>query len=68
MFNATDDDSNGESVLEGNELNVNAAASRRPRKISLKEGKMKKKLYKLSEMPAGAIAKMMASEQVSKFK
>ena len=63
MFDTTDDDSNGESVLEGSELNVNTAAvSRRPKKSILK-GKGKK-LFKSSEMPTGAVAKMMASEQV----
>ena len=61
MFDSTaDDDSNGESVLEGSNLNVNAVAvTRKPRSILKGKGK---KQFKLSEIPAGAIAKMMASK------
>ena len=37
-----DDDSNGESVLEGSELNVNVAAARKPKPTSILKGKQKK--------------------------
>ena len=59
------DDSNGESVLEGSELNVNTAAAKKTR-LSILKGKSsrRKKLYKSSEMPAGAFPKMMASKQL----
>ena len=58
-----DDDSNGESVLEGSELNVNAAAAKKTRPSILK-GKIprRKNIYKSSEMPAGAVPKMMVSK------
>ena len=64
MFDSTtDDDSNGKSVLEGNKLNVNAAAvPRKPKKRILK-GKGKK-LFKQSEMPVGEVSKTIASEQI----
>ena len=63
LFDTTaDDDSNGESVLEESELNVNAAAAKKIRPSILK-GKRKKKIFKASEMPAGAVPKMMASKQ-----
>ena len=58
MFDTTDDDSNRESVTEGSELNVNAAAS------TMKPKRRKeKKLYKSTEMPAAVVAKMMANRQ-----
>ena len=60
-----DDDSNGESVLEGSELNVNAAAAKKTRPSILKgKSSRRKKLYKSNEMPAGAVPKMMASKQL----
>ena len=59
-----DDDSNGESVLKGSELNVNAAAARKARPTSILKQKRKKKIFKTSEMPAGAVPKMMASKQM----
>ena len=61
-----DDDSNGESVLEGKELNVSAAAATKARPSSILRGKSprRKKLYKSSEMLAGAVPKMMASKQL----
>ena len=43
-------------------MNVNAAASKRPKKSILK-GKGKK-IFKSSEMPAGSIAKIMADKQL----
>ena len=62
MYDMTDDESNGESVSEEQDLNINAAALTRPKKGILKRGE--KKLYKSSEMPAAAVAKMMASKQL----
>ena len=62
MYDTTDDESNGESVSEEKGLNVNAAASTRPKKSILKRGG--KKIFKSSEMPAAAVAKMMASKQL----
>ena len=62
MFDTTaDDDSNGESVLEGSDLNVNAAAAKKQHPSILKR---RKKILKSSEMPAGAVPKMMASKQM----
>ena len=62
---AADDDSNGDSVLEGSELNVNAAAARKPRPMSILKGnRRKKKIFKASEKPACAVPKMMASKQL----
>ena len=69
MYNTTvDDDSNGESVLEGNELNVSTAVTTKARPSSILRGKSprRKKLHKSSEMPAGAVPKMMASKQLKK--
>ena len=63
-----DDDSNGESVLEGKELNVNAAAATKSRPSSILKVRVRsprrKKLYKSSEIPTGAPPKMMASKQL----
>ena len=53
MFDDTDNNSIGESVSEGNKLNVNAASLTRPKKSILKQNG--KKTFKLSEMPAGLI-------------
>ena len=67
MYDTTaDDGSNGESVLEEKELNVSAAAATKSRPPSILKGKTprRKKLYKSSEMPAGAVPKMMASKQL----
>ena len=63
MFDTTaDDNSNGE-VIEGSDLNVNAAtATRQQRPTSILQGR-RRKPFKSSEMPAGAISKMMANEQ-----
>ena len=58
MYDTTDDDNNGEGILVGTELNVNAVASG----TKLKK-KKDKKTYKSSEMPAAAPAKMMANKQ-----
>ena len=57
------DDSNGESVLEGSDLNVNAAAAKKPQPTSILRNR-KKKILKASELPAGAVSKMMASKQL----
>ena len=60
-----DDGSNGESILEGTELNVNAAAAKKARARSILIGKSrKKKIFKAIEMPAGASPKMMASKKL----
>ena len=62
VFDTTvDDDSNGESVLEGSELYVNAATAKKQRPSILK---IRKKILKSSEMPTGAVPKMMASKQM----
>ena len=58
------DDSNEESVLEGSDLNVNAAAAKKPRPTSILRNR-KKKILKSNEMPAGAVSKMMASKQLN---
>ena len=64
MFDTTaDDNSNGESIVEGSDLNVNTATANKQRDSILK-GNRRKKTYKPSEMPAGAIPKMMASKQM----
>ena len=61
----TDDNSNGESVVEGSDMNVNVAAAEKQRPIILKQkGNRKKQILKASEMPAGAVPKMMASKQM----
>ena len=64
LFDTTiNDDSNGESVLEGSDLNVNAAAEKKPRPTSILRDK-KKKILKASEILAEAVSKMMASKQL----
>ena len=62
MYNTTGDESNGESVSEEKELNANAAASTKPKRSILKRGG--KKVFKSSEIPVAAVAKMMASKQL----
>ena len=60
VYDATGDgDSDGESVLEGKELTVSAAAATksRPQSILKVKGKKKKKVFKSSELPAGAVSK-----------
>ena len=67
VYDATgDDDSDGESVLEGQELTVSAAAATKskPQGILRVKGKKKKRTFKSSEMPAGAVSKMMANQQL----
>ena len=61
-----DDDSNGESVLEGKELNVSTAAATKARPPSILRGKSsrRKKLYKSSEMPEGGVPKMIVNKQL----
>ena len=63
MFDTTaDDNSNGE-IIEGCDLNVNAAvAAKKQRPPSILKGRGRTTL-KSSEMPAGAISKMMANKQ-----
>ena len=60
--NTGDDDGNGEGVLEGKKLNASAAAAAKSRPPSILKGKTWKKLYKSSEMPAGAVSKIMAKK------
>ena len=62
LFDTTaDDDSNGEVVLEGSDLNVNAAAAKKQRPSILKN---RKKIFKLSEIKASAVQKIMTSKQM----
>ena len=70
VYNTTgDNDSDGESVLEGQELIGNAAAAAtksQPQsilKVKGKGGRKKKRIFRASEMPAGAVSKMIANEQ-----
>ena len=63
IFDATaNNDSNG-GILEGSDLNVNAVATARKQRPSILKGSRRKN-FKLSEMPVGAIAKMMANKQL----
>ena len=65
MYDTTgDDDSNGESVLEGQELNVSAAAATKEKPPSnlRKKRPRRKKLYRSSEMPAGAVSKILVNQ------
>ena len=66
MFDTTADDiSNGESVVEGSDLNVSATAIKKHQPSILKQkGNRKKKILKASEMPAGAVPKIMTSKQM----
>ena len=59
MFDTSADDSNGESIVKVNDLNVNAAAAKKQRPSILRDRKTK--ILKASEIPAGAVPKMMAS-------
>ena len=61
LFDTTvDNNSNGEMILEGSDLNVNAAAARKGKPSSI----LRKKHFKSSEMPSGAITKMIANKQI----
>ena len=63
MVNTTvDNNSNGEIILEGSDLNVNAAAAKKQRPSILIGNRRKN--FKSSEMPAGAIPKIMARKQL----
>ena len=62
IFDTTADNSNGESVVEGSDLNVNAVAAKKQQSSILRN--RKKKILKANEMPAGAVSKMMASKQM----
>ena len=65
VYNTTsNDDSNGESVLEGKEMNVSAAAAMKARSSSILKQKRRKKIFKASEMLADAVPKIMASKQM----
>ena len=60
LFDTTaDDDSNGESILEGDDLNVNAAAAKKQHPSILKR---RKKILRSSEIPTGAVLKIMAKK------
>ena len=64
MFDTTaDDNSNGEVVLEGSNLNVNAAAAtKQQRPPSILKGR-RRKPFKSSEMPAEPVPEMMINKQ-----
>ena len=67
VYNTTGDNySNGESVLEGKELNVSAAAATKAKPTSILREKRsrRKKFYRSSEMPAGAVSEMLANKQL----
>ena len=61
MFDPITDGNNNEEIIEGSNLNVNATAAARKSKPSILRGKQKKQV-KSSEMPTGAVAKMMAKK------
>ena len=64
MFDTTaNDNSNRESVLEESDLIVRAAAAKKHRSSILK-GNRSKKILRASEMPVGAVSKIMASKQM----
>ena len=64
MFDTTaDNNSNGEIILEGSDLNVNAAATTTKQRPSILKGKGRKNT-KSSEMPTGVIGKMMTNKQL----
>ena len=64
MFDTTtNDDSNEEIILEGSNLNVNAAAAtKKQRPPSILKGKGRK-TFKSSEILAGAVSKIMTNKQ-----
>ena len=64
MFDTiANNNSNGESVVEGSGLNVNAAAAKKQCPSILK-GNRRKKILRASEMPAEVVPKMMANKQM----
>ena len=63
MYDTTNNE-DGESVSEGTKMNVNAAAASATSKESVLNKRRGKKVYKSSEMPTAAVAKMMASKQL----
>ena len=64
MFDTTaNNNSNEEIVIEGINLNVNVAvATKKIERLSILKGKGRRS-FKSSEMPAGAVGKMMANKQ-----
>ena len=62
MFDTTTNDNSNGEILEGSDLNVNAAAIRKEIPSMLR-GQQKKK-SKSNKMPSGAIVKMMANKQL----
>ena len=64
MVNTTaNNNSNGEIILEGSDLNVNAAAATKNQRPRILSGNRRKSL-KSSEIPVGVIPKMMANKQL----
>ena len=62
MFDTIANNSNGESVVERIDFDVNAAAAKKQRPSILRN--RKKKVLKASEIPLGEVSKMMASKQM----
>ena len=62
MFDAISDNNSSGGILEGQGLNVNATVARKT-KPSILRGQQKKQ-FKLSEIPSGEIAKVMANKQL----
>ena len=64
MFDTTaDNNSNGEVIIEGSDLNVNAAAAtKKVGRPSILKGKVRK-TFKSSKMPAGVVGKKMTNKQ-----
>ena len=64
MFDTTaNNNSNGETILEGSDLNVNAVAATKKQRPSILKGKGRK-TFKSSEMPTGAVGKMMSNKKI----
>ena len=64
IFDTTvDDNSNGEIILEGSNLNVNMAAATKKQRLSILK-RNGRKTFKCSEMPAEGIEKMMSNKQL----
>ena len=62
MFDTTTDNNSHEEIIEGTDLNVNTAAAAKQRPTSILKGR-RRKPFKSSEMPAGAVTMMMANKQ-----
>ena len=60
LFDTTTNNNSNVEILEGSNLNVNAAAAREGKPPNI----LQKKQFKSSKMPSGSIAKMMANKQL----